>query len=637
MLMLYLGGRGLNSATILGLGGRGVDPLGPENLLVFGVGPLVGTLVPGASRCTITAISPLTVVGMGRGTQGGGATGDGQATVPGAAATPATSPCFGDSNFGGFFGAELKYSGFDQVIVRGASEKPVYLFIRDEQVEIRDASHLWGLDTWECDSAIHHELGDEGVQIASIGPAGENLVRLAAIITHLSRAAAKCGIGAVMGSKNLKAVAVKGTGGVRVANADAMRAAFQDAVRTLSTDPWSQQYSRDGTPSLIESHQKLGRLATLNYQRSQFDGWKSLSATSMWQYWNGSRACFSCPLHCSHSCNIDEGPYAGACGEGPEYVTIAGFGSKLGNADTESILMANTLCNRLGLDTMNTASTIAWAMEAWQKGILDEGDTNGRVMEWGGVRAILDLLPAIAHRQDDFSRLLGEGAYRAAQAVGRGSSDFVIHSKGQDPGLSDPRAAPAWGLGYAVASRGGCHLRGLPTGETFFTPDEAVAMFGTAEAVMPHGTVGKGRLVKWSEDQRAAADSLGICKFIVRTALMYPEWEARFFRVVTGIDMSPDEVMRAGERAVNVERAFNVLQGLTKADDTLCRRFLEEPITSGPSQGHVVNLAPMLDEYYEARGWDVATGYPKREVLESLGLKEVVCTLEHVGRLCEQI
>jgi aldehyde:ferredoxin oxidoreductase len=303
---------------------------------------------------------------------------------------------------------------------------------------------------------------------------------------------------------------------------------------------------------------------------------------------------------------------------------MAGFGSKCGNSHLESILQANMLCNRLGLDSESTSSTIAWAMECWEKGLLGENDTEGLNLDWGNHETILALLPKIARRKGSFGSLLAEGAYTAAKRLGKNSLRYVSHAKGQDPAITDPRAAPAWGLAYAVSSRGGDHLRALPTAEHCFSPEEAEKLFKSKAALDPDSIEGKGYLVKWSEDHRAVADSLEICKFIVRTALLRPVWMVRYLQAVTGWDIAEDELMTIGERIVNVERLFNIRQGLTRKDDTLSERFLKEPIPSGPAKGRVLDLEPMLDEYYKARRWDAETGRPTQAVLERLGLKEYI-------------
>lgn len=603
----FIGGRGINSKTLYDLVTPETDPLGPENALLFAVGPLNGTLVPGSSRYTITALSPSTVVGDDK-------------------------PCLGDANAGGFFGPELKFAGYDQIIVTGASDALVYLWIDDENVAIKKAVHMRGFDTWRTDDVIKEEVRDPEIQTACIGPAGENLCRNACIVSggRISKGVAgKCGIGAVMGSKRLKAVAVRGSGGVKVARPEELQKATAEAIDTLYSDTQSRLYSKYGTSCLVDAHQSTGRLPTKNYQETQFDQYEQINAEALEKkYWIKSKACFGCPLHCRHYFKVNSGPYE-CDGEGPEYVTLGGFGSKCGNSNLESILYANTLCNRLGLDHQGVSSAIAWAMECSQRGIIDKRTTDGLLLEWGNHYTMIELIERIAFRKG-FGNLLAEGAYRAAKAYGKGSEEFVMHAKGQDPAITDPRAAKAWGLGYAVSSRGGDHLRALPTAETFFTPEEAEKLFGTREAVLPRGVKGKGRLVKWCEEQRALADSLEMCKFVTRTVLMPPKWATRFFNVVTGLNFSPGQMMKTGERIINVERAFNVRQGLVRKDDTLSNRFLKEPIPAGVAKGEVLRLEPMLDEYYEARGWDLKTGIPSKTRLKTLGLAAIANDLDRI-------
>ncbi len=595
LLYRFIGGRGLNSATLFDAITPDCDPLGPENVLLFGVGPCNGTLIPGSSRMTITALSPSVFVGDDR-------------------------PGFGDANSGGFWGAELKFAGFDQIKILGRSEKPVYLWIHDGKADIKDAAHLWGKDIWESHAAIKSELGASRIRTACIGPAGETLGRMACIVNDHNRAAGRCGLGAVMGSKNLKALAIHGTHRVPVADKKEIQKLLKETRNLLFQDKSSREYSQEGTLSLLAHHQKSGRLATRNYQETQFADWQKISSAAMKKgYWKGSRSCRACPLHCSQSFRIDTGPYKGTWGDGPEYVTMAGFGSKCGNSHLESILQANMLCNRLGLDTESASSTIAWAMECWEKGLLTDKETGGIDLTWGNHQSILTLLPQIAYRQGDFGDLLAEGAYTAAKRIGKDTLRLVSHAKGQDPAITDPRAAPAWGLGYAVSSRGGDHLRALPTAEHCIPPKEAERLFKTKAAIDPNCTEGKGYLVKWSEDHRAVADSLEICKFIVRTVLHRPVWMGRYLRAVTGWDISEDALMTVGERIVTIERLFNIRQGLTRKDDTLSERFLKEPIPGGPAKGRVLNLEPMLDEYYTARGWDLKSGYPESSTLERLG------------------
>ena len=495
--------------------------------------------------------------------------------------------------------------------------------IQNEKAKIKDAAHIWGKDVWETHQAIKSELGGQKVKTACIGPAGENLSRMACIVNDQNRAAGRCGMGAVMGAKNLKAIAIQGTRRIPVADKNQVRKLLKETRERLYQDRSSIEYSKEGTLSLLAHHQKSGRLATRNYQETQFEGWQDISSQAMKKgYWKGSKSCHACPLHCSQAFQIDHGPFKGARGDGPEYVTMAGFGSKCGNSHLESILQANMICNRLGLDTESTSSTIAWAMECWQEGLLSRSDTDGINLDWGNHDSILALLPKIAFRQGTFGDLLAEGAYTASKRFGQNTLRFVSHAKGQDPAITDPRAAPAWGLGYAVSSRGGDHLRTFPTVENYISAEEAEEMFTTRAAVDPNRTEGKGHLVKWSEDHRAVADSLEICKFIVRTVLHTPVWMDRYLNAVTGLQIDDDALMTIGERIVNIERLFNIRQGLTRKDDTVSERFLNEPIPSGPAKGRVLDLEPMLDEYYDARGWDRESGCPLPSTLKRLDLDD---------------
>jgi len=601
----FLGGRGVNSRILYQEVGPQVAPLGPENVLIVGVGPITGTLAPASGRYTITALSPLTVVGNDK-------------------------PCFGDSNAGGFFGPEIKFAGLDHMIFYGRAEKPVYLWIDDDQAEIKDASHLWGKDTWTTDKIIREEVGDDNIQIAYIGPAGENLVRIANVMNNLYRAAGRCGIGAVMGSKNLKAIAVKGTGSVKVANPRKLENVVKYIIEALNEDPVARFHMVEGTPAFISRANAQGKMGTKNYQQTQFDGWEEICAETLWdKYWVKSKGCFCCPIHCSHFYEVRDQPYV-TSGGGPEYVTLAAFGAKCLNSNLASILYANTLSNKLGLDTQSMGSAIAWAMECWDRGILNSDDTGGVEINWGDHEIIIELIKMTAFRHG-FGDILAEGAYRAAKLIGKDSIDYVIHAKGQDPAVSDARALPAFGLGYAVSSRGGDHLRAFPT--VAFQREEAERLFGTAGAIEEYTTEGKGRMVKWYEDHRAVIDSLSTCKFIFMSVLTPPLWLAKLFNAVTGLDFTVQQLMKIGERVVNLERAFNLRQGLTRKDDTVSRRWLKDPIPTGPMRGRVLNLEPMLDEYYEARGWDIKTGYPRRDILESLSLEIEADELQKIDKL----
>lgn len=589
----YIGGRGVGSRILYNEVKRGVSPLGPDNKLIFAAGPLVGTLAPCSGRYSVTALSPLTVVG------------DGQ-------------PGLGDANCGGFWGPELKYAGYDHLVIEGRAETPVYIQIYDDNVKIKDARHIWGKDTWETDRIIKEELGDHDAQIACIGPAGEKLVRFANIICNLARAAGRTGMGAVMGSKHLKAVVVRGNREVKVAKPKELERATGEMLDVIKGDISYQAISTYGTGYLTLVLNELGKLGTRNNQTGVFERAEDISGEKFVEKFKiKSKACHACPIHCSHFYILKDGPYAGVYGEGPEFTDLGCFGAKCGNSNLPSTLAAHILCNKFGLDTQSCGSTIAWAMECWEKGLISKRDTDGLILDWGNHEAIIELINKIA-RREGFGGLLAEGSYRAAKILGKETERYTMVVKGVEVPITDPRGHKSWGLGYAVASRGADHLR----------------------ALIPHRREdllterGCGSLVKHWEELRALADSLQICKFIARGKLAptYLETVTKLFNAVTGLSFSQNDLLTIGERIINVEKIFNIRQGASRKDDTLPIRYLKEPMPEGPAKGQVVNLDMMLDEYYEIRGWDRKTGIPTRRKLVNLGLSEAAEELEGLTR-----
>lgn len=609
----YIGGRGFNSKILYDEVPPGVDPLGPENKLIFGVGPCNGTIVPCSGRWTATAKSP-------------------------------TTDAFGDGNAGGHWSLGVKWAGYDCIIFEGQAKKPVYLWIDDDAVELRDATHLWGLDFWEATDSVKQELGDPEVMVAGIGPAGENLSFPACVLSDYTRAAGKCGMGVVMGSKKLKAIAVRGTKGVRVAKPDELIKTVEEGIEMLRTEDawWFENFSRYGTPIFVMMFQHLGALPTYNWREGWFDpsGAEALSGEELLRrYVKKKRACGACVLHCSGFYVVEDGPYAGTIGEGIEYEATGGFGAKLGNANLASTLAAKTLCDKLGMDLINTTDTIGWAMECYEKGILTVKDTDGLDLSWGNHKAILETIKRMAYKEGALGELLALGSRKAAQKVGRGAEYYSITIKGQQMGLVEPRLMWAWGLGFGTSSRGGDHLRTQPAGEYMFTPEEMEKLIGTRKASDRAGWEGKGKLVAWYQNFRAAVnDSFETCKYFFRAAMrLYVEYPHRILSALTGLAWTYEQILECGERIYNIERAFNVREGVygSRQDDYLPERFYREPQTIGPGAGSYIPKEKydlMLDEYYEARGWDKETGWPTRQKLEELGLKYVADDLEGVGR-----
>ena len=603
LTLKFLGGRGLNGITLYKELKPGIDPLSPENKLIFGVGPCNGTLSLGSGRFNVTSKSPLT----------GG---------------------FGDANCGGFWGPELKYAGYDQIIIQGKAEKPVYLWIDGDKVEIKDASHLWGKDTFETNKLIIKELGDPKIEIVTIGPAGENLVKFANVMGSLYRAAGRTGMGCVMGSKKLKAIAVRGDRGVKIANPEKLQEVALKSYDVLYSDWFAKKFSDEGSLCLMDIyHNSLGLLTTRNSQTGVFEKMDGLLAEDFEEkYKIGNKACFSCPLHCGCFWMIKEGPFAGLRWGKAEFATIVNFSTRVGASDMEVSLKAGVLCDKYGIDIISLGGILGFAFECYEKGIISEKDTDGLKLDWGNTETVLKLIDKVVFREG-FGDVLANGTREAAKTISKKSEDYAIHTKGLEHIECDPRGIQAWGLGYAVSTRGADHLRALPVFEYTISPQKAKELFGTEKAADRFSTEGKGRMVKWFEELRAFADSMEICKYITRTGLIFPEPLIEMLNAVTGLNFTEDDVYKIGERIINIEKAFNTREGFTRKDDTLPKRFLEEPLPDGPSKGHVVNLEPMLNDYYKCRGWNVKNSLSTRAKLEELGLKEVADELEKLGKL----
>ena len=596
----FLGGRGFNSKRLYDELEPGIDPLGPENKLMFATGPLVGTMLPTACRFNVSAKSPLTGI-------------------------------LGDSNAGGHFAPELKFAGYDQVILEGRSREPIYVFIDDGDVEFRDASHLLGRDVYEADEMIKADLDDRRVQTAVVGPAAENGVRYAGIYANLMRAAARTGMGAVMASKGVKALAVRGTGSIEVADPRK----FERLVEEIEAEIYGhEQYwprRRMGTTRILMMANAAGFLPTRHYTSGVFEHAEKVSGERLAKEYNvKTRGCFACTIPCSRFYVVKHGEFAGLFGEGPEYEALGSFTARVGNSDLNVALKANDMCNRLGLDALTTAECISWAMELHEKDLLGRSEADGLDLSWGSREAILTLIEKIARRKG-FGDILADGSKAAAEKLGRGM-ELTMQVKGLDIIMADPRGLKGFGLGYAVASRGGDHLRSEPFIELSDDPARGEELFGVPEATLRLAHKGKGKLVSYFEDWCAVIDALEPCKNIMENMEILPfDRAAEVIEAVTGLRMPASEVRCVGERIVNIERAFNVREGIRRRDDTLPRRFREETLPEGPSKGTIFEQEPMLDEYYAERGWDPETGIPTRETLERLGLGYVASELMERG------
>jgi len=609
-LKMFIGGRGLNSALLFDEVNPEISPLDPSNMLIFGVGPLTGTMSPGSGRFTITGKSPHTGI-------------------------------LGDSNAGGFFGPEMKYAGYDQIAIQGRAEKPVYLWVNDDEVQIRDASHLWGMDVYGTDAALKEELHDSDVKVACVGQAAENGVTYAGVFTSLVRAAARTGMGTLMAAKNMKALAIRGSKSVQVADPEGFDKLVEELENQVYDSPDYKGRSTMGSTRILNPLNYLGYLVSYHFKTGFFKNADKISGETLREHYNVKvKACSSCPLPCSRFFVIKSGRFAGLSGEGPEYETLGSVGSRCGIDDIEAILKANDMLNRYGLDSITTGECIALAMECYEKGWLTKEQADGLDLSWGNADTMLTLIDKIAKREG-FGAKLAYGSKKAGELIGHGAEKLAAQVKGLEIIAGEPRGMKAFALTYAVSSRGADHLRAEPMFEMSGNTDLAIKRFGAPEAALRLEYKTKGKVTKYYEECAVLADSLTMCKNI--TALLdgaprYYELQdvaSRLLKSAVGWDISPSQVHNIGERVINLERAFNVREGITRKDDTLPERFLKEPLPQecGASAGSVVELEPMLEEYYDVRGWHPETGIPTDETLEKLNLKYVKEDLRKRGKI----
>lgn len=594
----YLGGNGIGGRILWDEVPPEADPLGPDNKLIVATGPLCGGLMPNASRMEFIAKSPLTGI-------------------------------YGDSNVGGHFGPELKLAGFDLIVIEGKSPRPVYLFIRDGRAELRDAAHLWGLGGYETEKAIQRDNRDPAVKTAVIGQAGEHQVRYAAIMVSWSRHAARSGMGAVMGSKNLKAIAARGTQGLRIAEPGAHRDISFRMHSHIRKNEFFAGVHRYGTSGLVSLMHPMGRFPTKNFQYGGFEGFEDISGETLReQHLVRDISCFNCPVGCDKVYSVAAGEFAGNVAGSVEYETLNSVGSAILNRNLPSVLKANTLCDDWGMDSISAGRAISFAMELHEKGLLSESERDGLDLSWGNYHTMLELLRRITFREGPLGDLLADGAARAALRLGRGAERYAMHVKGQDIPAQDGRAQQSMGLAHVTSSRGADHLKAFPVIDETGYPSEAVRRYGEQylpELVDPLATRHKAMLVKDGEDYGAIVDSCGNCKsggtFVM--AEVYWQEEAEAIQTMTGMPMDAARLKTIGERIYNLQRSYNALHGISSADDVLPWRFTAMPSPSGNAAGSVCHLEIMRPEYYALRGWDADSGLPLPGTLERLGLDGV--------------
>jgi len=574
-MLNVIGGRGLNSTRLYEELERDCDPLAPENMLLIGVGPLTGTLLSASAFMTISGKSPLTGI-------------------------------LGDSAAGGFFGAELKQAGYDQVVMTGRCEKPCYLFIADDYVEIRDASHLWGQDIWQTTAAIRKDINDNAVQVAAIGPAGENLVKYATVACNNSRMCGRTGMGCLFGSKNLKAVAVRGRGRLTVADSLGYLDLCRELDQKIMAHPEYEKRNALGSTLLMKALNGIGILPTDHFQHGQCEYVDRVSGETLAEKFKvKNKSCFNCNLHCSRYYLSGE-----VEAEGPEFETLCSYTSRIGNNNLEFGLKMNAFLNRMGLDSLSSGETIGWAMECIQRGLLTKDDFDGLDLTWGNSQTVEKLLGMII-RREGIGDLFAEGTRSLARHFAKGTAEYAFHVKGLDMICGDPRGIKAFGLTYAIASRGGDHLRAEPFFELTGRYDEAEKRWGVRDIADRLSDKGKAILVEHTERQALLTDCLTMCKNIgLSMDILDFDFASRLLITGTGLKFTPEKVDEALKGVIDRDRKMNLDFGVTAEQDTLPRRFTHEPLREGASKGQVVPVGRMVKEYYAAKGWN-AKGVPQ--------------------------
>lgn len=610
----YLGGRGLDAYLLYNHTQKGCDPLGPGNALIISGGILTATCASATARTHIMAKSPLTGL-------------------------------LGSANMGGFFAPEMAWAGFHHLVITGKAESPVYLFIHNNTVEIRDAGHLWGRMTTDTQWAIREELGDEEVKSCVIGPAGENLVRYANVMTGIKNAAGRTGMGCVMGSKNLKAVAARGTLDIKIARPAEALEYNKRFIDQITSAKVNQTQGTLGTPFIWGATNSWGGLRTRNFQYNQCEYADDIEPERLDEIATETigpyhmTGCFGCQVHCRAQYKIPSGPYAGKYDEGPEYTSQGAFGALPDCTNAVTVLTGNHLVNQYGVDNLEIGSIIAWAMELREKGILTDKQTDGLDLRFGNDEAVLEMLHRICLRKGWLGDTLADGGIPAAEKIGNNAFDYLIQVKGMNNLHSDERGTPALALNIATASRGSDHLRSRPAIDLYHLPEPVLRkIYGNpvpydGPLSSEHTSYdGKAWQVFWQENCYMAVDCLGICKyhtvFLGATLPNFEDWPKVLY-LNTGLELTPTDIWTIAERCNMIERLFNLREGLTRNDlkkgDMLNHRYFDEPCLRGAPDvvGRTIDrekFKRMIDEFYTHKGLD-ENGVPKPETLQRLGLE----------------
>src|SRR6056297_118584 len=583
----FIGGEGFATKILYDELKAGIEPLSEENLLVFTVGPLTGTKAPCSGRLVIGFKAPLTgTIGM--------------------------------SNVGGHLAPMIKKAGYDVVVVKGKSEKPVYINIEDDKVEFKDAAGIWGLDTEKTEEKIREETGNKKIRIAEIGPAGENLVNFSSIMIDKHRAAGRGGAGAVMGSKNLKALAFFGSEKLTDADEDMMKEFSKRAREELNAEEFARDELKPfGTPSFMDSINALGLLPTKNWQYTTFDAMDKLGHKAYHENLDVKAwACYGCPIACGRHTTIKDGKYKGQSGGGPEYETLGAFGSKCYVDDLNAVTMANYICNRMGMDTISAGQVVATAMEWYEKGLIDEETTGGIKLEFGNADALVDIVEKIAKREG-YGDVLADGSDKAAEKIGEEAKKYTFTVKGMELASCGVRASKGETLSHVISPRGADHLRPYASVIDAFGYTEPE--LGINEKVSPFEDKNK-KWVKPFMELSMMTNLLGVCLFASITIAVKGSTWTGLYNAATGENVKLEDMMKAAERVINLERMFNYREGFDIKDDQLPVRLTTEVAPDGLGKGNIVDNKVILEEFYESMGWNLETGIPTDEKLKELGL-----------------
>jgi aldehyde:ferredoxin oxidoreductase len=583
----YIGGRGWGARKIWE-SGIDVDPLGPDNLIFFASGPLTGLFVPSAGKMTIVSISPATRI-------------------------------YADSSVGGAFGAELKQAGYDAIALSGVSKKPVYIMIDDGDVEIRDAEEYWGMGALATEERLKKDIGDNGIHVLSIGPAGEKLVKFACITSDYGRNAGRTGMGAIMGSKRVKAIVVRGFKDIPVADVDRFMEIAYDSFNSIYENEFLDIWQRQGTLQVIAWANERGVLPTRNFQETMFEHAEEIGGDKMEEVKTTDRACFACPMTCGNYCVIREGDTKVVV-EGPEYETAAMLGSACGIKDLKTVIKANNLCDDLGIDTISSGNLVGLLMEAYERGILTKEDTGGIELKFGDGEALLKILEMIAKREG-IGEIVAEGV-RAVTEKWREMKPFAIQAKGLEQSAYDTRASPGMALAYATCDVGAHHSRAW-----VISKDLEMQNKWTAEE--------RAKLVIYHQHIRPLFDCLGVCRLEWIELSVDENIYAEFYTAVTGVKTTLKKLLERSEAIYNLTRAINILKGMSREDDYPPERFFREPVPTGPLKGKLLQREEyddLLDTYYRLRGWN-SRGVPTERTLTRLGLRDVALKLRKSGKI----